>query len=128
MSMSPAGVKAFKKLEHEYLRTQEWNDVDAFTIVGNFIPVHPQIAHALAMHIADVLNEHKADVDWTDIIVETYRRTFFDRETASKYGTAYIALDDEKVKHFADFIVNSFVIHEAGATNAVILQQPAHTM
>lgn len=88
MTMPTANQAAFTRLEAEYIRTEEWTDIDIFTLVGNFCDADPNIARALAFHSRDVLHEAgDVELNYTDVVVEVYRRTFFDPAEAAKYGT-----------------------------------------
>ena len=109
--------RAFEKFEREYLRTQEWTDIDLFTMIGHFATVDSGIASALSLHTADILSSTQEEVDYTYLVGEVYRRTFFDIEHAQKYGTAMIANDPDRLKHFVNYLITQKHISDEGHNN-----------
>jgi hypothetical protein len=74
---------------------QELTDADLFDCIAGFASSpNPMIAHALASHARDICQdaEEGSYMEYSVLIAEVYRRTFFDLEAAKLYGTEYIPL------------------------------------
>lgn len=90
--MTPQMQAVFEPLSQK-LQTRVFTDIDLLELIGEFAGNNPPVAVALAFHARDILTEHdKADThtEYTQVVIETYRRTFFDADAAALYGTQHI--------------------------------------
>lgn len=125
MIMPAVAQQAFERFDTEYIRTQEWTDVDLFALIGNFAVVAPDIAHALSFHARDILADSSEDIDYTDLVSQVYMRTFFEPANAAKYGTGHYAGEDgERLPHFVDYMITMLRVSESGSANVVPFAPP----
>jgi hypothetical protein len=128
MNMPAANQAAFDRLSNDYLRKEQWTDIEIFTLIGNFADAEPVIARALSFHTRDVLHEAgENEIDYTDVACEVYRRTFFDPEQATKYGTEHFTANGEILDHFVSYLVTMFTAQDAGA-NVIPFAPPKYRM
>ena len=73
----------------EELSKRGYTTADLFEMIGCWVEDAPHISRAMALHSRDILaTSHSTDA--TAILIEVYRRTFFDRTCAVLYGTAQL--------------------------------------
>lgn len=108
--MKPEMQAAFAPLQQR-LQAKEYTDVDLLELIGEFAGHDPRVAQALAFHARDILVEHdqaSQEVQYSCVLVEVYRRTFFDEETAKKYGTEHIPeKGPEELQALSTFLIHS---------------------
>lgn len=90
----------------DILRTEEHTDVDLMDVIAGFTkdPQTSFIGHAFLMHSRDILGTSTEDLNYTDIIIECYRRTFFDAEMAERYGTNIFINDIHMARDFVGYM------------------------
>lgn len=87
----------------------DYGMADIFGFIAGFTLSSPEVAHAFSRHMIDFLEEKKC-LPWqpNEAIAECYRRTFFDREKATLYGTeGLLDQGEERMQDFANYIVTS---------------------
>ncbi len=97
------------------VRQQEHTDVDFFHMIGEMVSVEPRVGAAFAFHARDILGSSTEDVNYSELVIEVYRRTFFDNEQSKKYNTAYFADDPVMAKNFVDFLLDLESAHTRGS-------------
>ena len=72
----------------ERIRREVKDDIDFLRMLGEMIQGDTKTAFAFSQHAADILegNNHE-DVDYPELAVQAFWRTFFDGELSKKYGT-----------------------------------------
>lgn len=115
--MTPEIKRIFEPVAAAICR-QDLSIGDLLNIIGGFAGTSPRIAQAMAFHARDFMGELDDARDdtrtYSNIIAETYRRTFFDEEQATKYGTeALYEQGPETLKSFADHLLSCFAMDVA---------------
>ncbi len=82
------------------IRKENHNDASILRMVADMMASDVEFAHGFARHVADVLDEHTESVNYTDIVVEAFRRALFDETTTNKYQTNYFGGDPAKAESF----------------------------
>lgn len=143
--MQPAIVSAADHVEAILLST-EYTERDAFHLIGCFAGTEPVIAAAFAFHIRDIVQERYEEahdealaeaekqgvdpeqaimdfeLDYSEILAKAYRRCFFDREHAAKYGTEVFAGNEAILTRLASWLSTMADIAESGADNVTVLR------
>ncbi len=105
----------FSKLEKAMV-ARKYASKDLFHIIGAFVEDCPVVSRALAFHSRDILSEietQKIEFDYTEVVVEAYRRTFFDTELAARYGTDEFPKQGiEHLTSFVEFLLSNFKIDD----------------
>jgi hypothetical protein len=83
------------------------------------------LARSLAAHSFDMHEEQPSYIDGehdcTEIYLETFRRAFYDEETAVYHGTGHIANDTNYLGHITSFLIErALSAEEQHETNVVI--------
>jgi hypothetical protein len=90
---------------------------DLFELIGHWINTpRPDVGAAMAYHARDILTENP-NLNYSHVIAEVYRRTFFDPETAQKYGTLDMAqqpthMHEAFVHHVVESLNMDHLLHE----------------
>ena len=98
------------------IRLHDYDPADLFYMIADLTPVNPTLAVAIGKHAHDFIKSEECDenTEWTDIVVEAYRRALFDEEASPLYGTGYfIGRPDLMTKFVSDYIKN----HTLGDTD-----------
>lgn len=98
-------------------------DYDLFDIVGSWVATRPYVAMAMLAHAADITRGGTDDLTYTDIIIEVYRRTFFENEQPSDYGLE--ALSEENCLRLANHMAGSLAMDKHQGTHDSFLEAPA---
>lgn len=93
---------------------------DLMELIGSFAQSHPVVGAAMAFNARDIYVEHlegKSNTDtvnlYSQFIAEVYRRTFFNEESARRYGTAdMLDSGEETLRGFADFVTASYAMED----------------
>lgn len=108
------------------LLSRSLTDIDMLELIGGFIGHNPTFAQALTYHARDIIEEHEAlerTADYGEIIVEMYRRTFFDRPHADRYGTGQMLdLGEEVMREFVNHLIVSEQMDRAQAQAGSFVQ------
>lgn len=103
------------------MMSQDFGIIDLLDMVSGFIKDQPQVGFAFTRHTGDILREldedTSEDVSFSWVISESYRRTFFDVEAASLYGTETIASNTGAMDEMAAFLIERFDRGLASATS-----------
>lgn len=102
-----------KEIDHIFslmenaIRLNEYDPGDLFWMIADLTSVNPQLATAIGKHASDFIksDECTEETEWTDIVVEAYRRALFDEEASQLYGTGYFIGKPDLMKKF----VNDFI-------------------
>lgn len=96
----------FSDLE-KFIRSNAWSDADLLEIIGSFAGKYPTVAQAFAYHARDIIHQHHAEeIEYTEIVVQAYYRTFFSPEHAGLYGTDYMVHHPEKLEELVRFVMD----------------------
>lgn len=106
------------------LRRTEYTDVDLFDLIGSFSDSSPTIAKAMSFHARDILGSTNEEANYTDIMVEVFRRTFFDDEMAARYGTNMMIGNPVQARGLVDYITTRSNLDSMGKSNVIPLQRP----
>lgn len=106
--MTPA--EYFQPLKDAFM-SRDFYHAEIYDLLGGMAQHYIDIAPAMCYHIRDLLteaaNEPNADderIQWNVLLAETFRRTFYDAETAALYGTeAYV--NGTIMQRITDFMV-----------------------
>ena len=87
---------------------------DLMELIGSFAARDSSVvAQALAFHARDAMRETNEPYEYSALIAEVYRRAFFDREYAEKYGTTEMLDRGAQVlRDFANHLIVSFAMDE----------------
>jgi hypothetical protein len=91
------------------LAARNFQSADLFELIGQFVETSPRIAQAMAFHARDILMEATPPATHSAHVTEVYRRTFFDKEYAQKYGTSdMLEKGIETMRSFVEYLISSF--------------------
>ena len=89
---------------------------DLYELIGQFIGTNPEVAQAMAFHARDILMGGEPPTTHSAVITEVYRRTFFDVDYATKYGTSQLLeRGAETMKSFVEYLATSFQMDDVQA-------------
>lgn len=110
--MTPEVQAAFDRFA-EAVKGSDVSEAYFLEIIGEFAQDIPAIATSLSFHARDAINELDDDgeLTWGEILLEAYRRTFFDPGFTHMYGG--YTIPDEKLIEFVDFLSMGFGIDNA---------------
>jgi len=91
---------AFAKIA-AIIRTETHNDASIIRTIVAMVPVNAVFGYTFGSAVADVLDEQTGEIDYTEVVVEAYRRTLFDLTTIQRYGLDYFGGDPQKAEEFA---------------------------
>jgi hypothetical protein len=117
-------MQVFEPLR-QVLAKQTFFDYTLYDIIADFVTVQPQVAYAMASHARDI-TQHEADEDmtYTDLVIEVYRRTFYDPDKSKEYGTSFYADDPAMLQQLTNFMVDSYAMDAANhAAHQFVPQQ-----
>lgn len=98
--------QVFKPLE-ALIRQDEYGDGDIHEMIASMIDQSPLHASAMSLHARDILVEFgEGDLDYTDILVMIYWRTYFSPAHAPLYGTDQMVHNPEALENFVQFMLN----------------------
>jgi hypothetical protein len=100
--MDPQMTQIFAPLK-QAIESQPLALADLMEIIGGFSGTSPGIAQAMSFHARDIDIEGAAS-SYPTLISEVYRRTFFDIEHATKYGTTDML--DQGSEVLTDFVTH----------------------
>lgn len=92
LTMDPKMHQIFEPLR-QTLEARPYTDIDLFDLIGSMGAVGSEFSAAMALHSRDILQEAEdkdATIDYSCVVAEVYRRTFYDVDHARKYGTSRI--------------------------------------
>lgn len=98
----------------ESLEARPMGACDLMELIGAFAASDSgAIAQALAFHARDIMRETRDGAAYSALIAEIYRRAFFDRKYAERYGTTHL-LDRglDALRDFANYLVGSLTMDE----------------
>lgn len=86
------------------IRLNTYESHDFLFMVADLIPNNPTLAAALGKHAAEFIESPECPdtVEWTDIVVEAYRRALFDTVYSAKYGTDYMVRNLDGMRKFVN--------------------------
>lgn len=101
------------------MRKETHNDASLMHVIADTIPHNPSFACALAGNIAKVLDGHTDAVDYTEVLVEAFRRTVFPKGAEGADTCDWFDGDPAKAEEFAraitlhDKLEDKFIIRNA---------------
>lgn len=109
------------------IEAQPYTAADLMVLLGNFIEIHPVVGKAACYHASDIFQEPQAGDTFAWIIAEVYRRTFFDVNYATIYGTTKL-LDagEEAMKGMVEHVLACLVTDEI-ITRAMVASPPQNS-
>jgi hypothetical protein len=110
---------AFQQIA-EVMRKETHNDASIFRVVADSIPHNPHFACSLAFNVAVVLDGHADGVDYTDVLVEAFRRTVFPVGAEGEHTEDYFDGDPAKAEELA----RSITLH-AGLGDTCLIRAAA---
>lgn len=110
---------------NSYLESDLYDLIGSFAEVADDNPGYSRIAAALAYHARDIVIETGPPESYTELMIEVYRRTFFDAEFAAIYGTQDLQ-GSPFLTQFASFVTDAVnaEVHTAGRTIHETPKQP----
>lgn len=84
----------------EVIRAETHNDATIFRMIAEMTMAAPGFTAAFSFNVANVLDEATGEIDYTEVVVEAYRRTLFSKEHAEKYGYTHCS-DVASAEQFA---------------------------
>lgn len=113
--MSPQQIQQIFEPLRLAIIAREYEDADAFELIGGAIMDNPQGAFAYSMHMRDFIFENQTrQFSWSEAIAEVYRRTYFDIDHARKYGTeGLVEAGEDTLRKFVEYIVGSLNMDSA---------------
>lgn len=100
------------------LEARTFDFPDLLDIIAGFIHMDPNIAAGITNHARDILVEDPTSTSLSPVIAEVYRRTFFDRAHAEKYGTqAMLDHGPEMMQDFVNHLCGSFAMDDMQAAS-----------
>lgn len=115
------------------IMAREYSKADVFDLLGSFAEGTPVVAAAMCFHLRDYFTtEETESTPWNAVLCELYRRTFFDIETATLYGTQEMAQQGPALmRQFVEFLSGNLrmdsAIDHASAGNHFPEQQSNHS-
>jgi hypothetical protein len=93
----------------ESLEARQMGARDLMELIGGFASNDSSnLAQALAFHARDIMLETNNASPYPALIAEIYRRAFFDREYAARYGTTQLLdLGLHALRDFANYLTGS---------------------
>ena len=109
-------LKAQFEPAKEAIEKDEFGITDLFDIISPACVHMPVVGIAMVRHVHDILSEFyakkdKEEIGGGEVIAEMYWRTFFDPETADKYGTTKFAEDPSTRANIVESIVMKIGSH-----------------
>lgn len=88
---------------------QNYDDSDVFDLIGAAAEQSPITAVAYALHMRDFIRENsEREFTWAEAVAEVYRRTYFDEEQATKYGTQEVCKAGiDTMRNLAEYLTGS---------------------
>jgi hypothetical protein len=107
------------------LEAQPHGASDLVELIGSFAMDSGTVAQALAFHARDVIRESRDPIAYPALIAEIYRRAFFDRDYAARYGTTEM-LDrgPHALQDFVNYLTTSFKMDESQLAAGSLLDAP----
>ena len=102
----PFVSKRAERLYNRFVRTMsqiEFSDADLFQLIGNMAVESPEIARALSFYVRDIIcgtTEEMGSLEYRDIVMEAYRRMFFDPTEFDRYGVFEASSDIAQLEAF----------------------------
>jgi hypothetical protein len=116
------------ELMAQAIRLNSYSAADLFYMIADLTPANPPLAVALGRHAADILtgfdaeDDHPPAADWTEIVVEAYRRALFDPERSPRYGTGYFIGNPAAARAFVQHYIAQ---HTLGGTDGAYVEGDA---
>lgn len=94
----------------------EYGAHDMLFMVADLIPHNPVLAAAIANHAGDFIESEACNhkTEWTDIVIEAYRRAFFDVEQSPKYGTGWLIDNIPAMRQFVNDYIRNHALSDVG--------------
>jgi len=113
------------------IRHNPMDYTDLLDLIGQFAEHTPQVSQALAFHSRDYLvemAEAEGDgvvIDFSRVISEAYRRTFFDPKYTPMYGTDSVFPGKDGLRKLVDYLVGNMQMDTAQAGRGSVHLPPA---
>lgn len=109
--MSPEMTAIFLPLKNT-LEAREFTVVDILAVIEGFLgSQNIPTAAAFTTHTRRAIEELPDTATVSEVIAESYRRTFFDAEHAKEFGTDYL-LNEGMLPAFVDHLVNCYAMDD----------------
>lgn len=106
-------IDSIFEMMEKAIRLNTYEADDLMYMIADLIPASPALAAAISNHAADFIHEREAEHSWTDIVVESYRRSLFDIDASAKYGTSYLTDNIPAMREF----VTSYIRNQTLGSN-----------
>ena len=86
------------------IRKEKHNDASIFRMISTMIVPNPSFAFSFSSNVSEILDSITTEVDYTEIVVEAYRRSLFRPNRAGINGS-FFCDDPDAAEEFARAIV-----------------------
>lgn len=114
----------FERLE-VLIRSEAHSDVSVMDMIAQGVAHDQTYGFVLASTARDVLADSSGqDISYADVMLEMYRRIFFDPNTAARYNLSFYMETPEKQEKLVAFLETSMAVRAQPDGNVEMIKKP----